>query len=97
MSISHIQTNSDTLRVMFSHIEQGRDTLAEITGTMALMIDTDGSHDADYQVMANAYGYATALDARNGFNELLALKGHLIDDTTVNSATLQALNKFRQP
>lgn len=69
-----------------------------LIGTMALMIDGDGSQDAHYAEIKTQFGFATDAAARAAFNELLSVQGKLNTDASVSSvhaAITQALNKFR--
>jgi len=84
--------------VLLSHLEQGLDSLDEEIGTMSQMIDGDGTQDSHYTYMTTHYGFGSNEVAHAAFNELSAIKGKVLVDTSVtnvHAALIQAFNKFR--
>lgn len=103
MTAPYLGFNSNTqhgmlLRAALTGGEDSIESLKDIKGTMALMIDGDGSQDAHYDLVTVKFGFANNTASHNAFNELSTMVDKLTTDSStsgVNAALTQGFNKFR--
>lgn len=103
MAVSHIPYNKGTIHGSIlsgglNRLETALDELNEIKGTMALMIDGDGSSASHFAYMQEKFGFLDNAAAKAAWDELNSLLFKLNTNASVsdvNAALLQAFNKFR--
>lgn len=86
------------LHAALEQFERSFTTLNEIRGTMALMIDGDGSQAAHFDYMTEKFGFASSAIAKSAWDELNSMLFKLNTNSSVdsvNAAMLQAFSKFR--
>jgi hypothetical protein len=102
MAVAHISFNDQLthgrmIRRALQSLEEGTDTLNDLMGVLATMIDGDGSQAAHFTYMTTKCGFASDAGAKAGYDELASLKFKLSTDTSqtdVNAALIQAFRKF---
>lgn len=103
MAFTHVQFNDQLqhgrlLRRGLSQLEEGISVLQQAKGTMAMMIDGDGSNIAHFSEFVTRFGFGSTTDAKAAWDELNSLLSKLTTDaqvTFVNAAMVQAFAKFR--
>jgi len=103
MAVPHISYNHNTehsrlLSSGLSQLEDALDSLNEIKGTMALMIDGDGSSPTHFVYMREKFGFLDTDVSKSAWDELNSLLFKLNTNqavTDVSAALAQAFNKFR--
>lgn len=103
MAVNHIGFDKTTPHgnLLYNHLsrmEMAFDGLNDILGTMALMIDGDGTDPAHFSYMATKFGFESNAVAKAAYDELASVLAKLNTDgsvSMVNAAMLQAFAKFR--
>lgn len=103
MTVLHIQFNPGTqhgalLRSPLRKMEESLAEFQEIKGTMALMIDGDGSSPDHFAYIQEHFGFLNNDVAKAAWDELNSLLFKLTTNASVdnvNAAMLQVFNKFR--
>lgn len=103
MAVAHISFTAGTqhgglLRSGLSKLEDAITDLVELRGTMALMIDGDGSDAAHFAYMQDKFGFASNAAAKSAWEELNSLLFKLTTNSSVadvSAALTQAFAKFR--
>lgn len=103
MPITHIKhtggSHDALIRTPLANLESGLDGLKDLIGTMALMLNGNGTDEAHFTAyVIGAFGFADAAGAKAAWDELNSVHAKLTTDaqvTNVHAALLQAFNKFR--
>lgn len=103
MAVNHIffqqgTNHGSALRSGLNQIENGIERLNDLLGTMALMIDGDGTNAAHFVYMTEKFGFETTAGAKAAWEELNSAMAKLNTDgsvSNVNAALTQLFNKLR--
>jgi tetrahydromethanopterin S-methyltransferase subunit H len=103
MAVTHIAFNDQLthgriLRRGLNELQEGRELINEIIATMATMLNGDGTSSTHFDYFLPKFGFSSNADAKSAWDELNSLASKFNTDasvTNVQSALLQAFNKFR--
>lgn len=105
MAISHISygaagaDHAVLITAAKNKLEEGKEALADVIATMALMLNGDGTDEAHFTAyVIDKFGFPDAATAKAGWDELNSVHGKLSGDgnvSFVNAALNQFFNKFR--
>ena len=91
-------THGRMLRRGLDQLEEGREGINDVLASMTTMIDGDGSSAAHFTLATAKFGFPTDAAAKAAWDELNSLAAKFNTDASVSSvqsALLQAFNKFR--
>jgi hypothetical protein len=100
---AYIGFNSNTeyghkLRVLLNQLEESDEDFSKILGTMAQMLEGDGSQDSHFSTIATNFGFPSETTARAAWNELQSAYSKTSGNGSVSSvraARDQLFNKMR--